>query len=425
MPTAEIGFMANNLSPSTSEIPPFKEEITTVDVGRPPSGNFFKNKKNLLMMVGIILLAFSLSGGVFFLKERKEVRMKAYNPEYDQYWDWCFWCLGAKDPCGRTSDYKEVTDSLIAITRKGYKDHEIEHLRGPSFGPEGSCRLGDAKDVFKDYPVSCTSLQKDQFYSGYGAASIKVNNDVNCDDCIAISEASFNEQGLKIVAVGYSEFPKTNYLRNCPSGIDDPNKEGCASIDLKNSALRFRFDLSGPVSRSSGEVISSCSPDAGTQQTWAILGHDPRAKRIICRAEYVFSGVTPQTGLKVSAVVKNPVVSGDQFPSQANDNCQKDVLVVPLNCADLTRNPTGPVKPGDELTFTCTHSGSGWHHYNFRYKSNLHEDWEYGPPESGFQNNTNGSVTYVVPPETWGATYTFECQACTVDNQCTSWGNAN
>lgn len=96
----------------------------------------------------------------------------------------------------------------------------------------------------------------------------------------------------------------------------------------------------------------------------------------------------------------------------------------PLTCSSLTRSPGGDIVPGTTITLTCAHSGDSWHHYNFRYRSSFHQDWQYGAPMSGFQNNTTGSTSYVVPSGTEGASYIFQCQACRENDVCTAWGQA-
>ncbi|MBU4264717.1 hypothetical protein KKE47_01410 [Patescibacteria group bacterium] len=295
----------------------------------------FKSAEKLYPVLSVFFLFLSLVAGVVLVKQKQDIRDKAYDVALDQYWDWCFWCNGnISGPCGRE------TSNFYSITRIKKDGENSPPLGGPNFGPPGSCQVGgEATDVYGNYPVKCSSLQKDQFYSGYGAASLYRNNDTNCDDCIDV-QYRIDGENLTITATGYSELPATSKLA-CPSDISDPHGEGCASIIMNSSAVKFKFALSGSTTMTSGDegITSTCQPDSstGTTQSWAIMGHDPRAKKIICTATHTFTNIANLNGTNISVVVKNPAVSNDSWPSQANSVCTETIT---LTTPTPTRIPT-------------------------------------------------------------------------------------
>lgn len=394
----------------------------------------------MVILAGSILLLTSLAVATALVEKRTVTEQGAAGGDPNQVLDWCFWCTtlsSSSTYCGRKNS------TLYAITRMAKPGVGIPEGGGElySYGPTNSCNYpgqdvtGDGKananDAFSLYPVSCAYVQRDQYYSEQGAATYKTNSDKNCDYCDMITQTVWDGNNLTVEARAISELPKITY-----SG-------GYAQINLAESALRFKFDLTvAETDHLSKEVISSCSVFGGTDQTWAVLGHDPRLKKIRCEARARFENL-PAGNFKAVVSVKNPLVSDDTWTTKTS--CQKDVtytISTPTKTRTptptATRTPTRTTTPPTSLTceglslppmqgnpvqgtsmyFTCHAAGSSPGYFNFRHRLNGGE-WNYfssNVPPLALDSMSGQSEEIMVS----AGSNEIQCQVCR-GTFCTGW----
>ncbi len=350
--------------------------------------------KIILMICSVLLLLGSAFATTYLVKQRQEVRKKATSEEEQclaQGHTWCGsgccpdgWCYGPGCWTGGDCDSRD---------EEACRDHQGSGGGGGGGGGCGAegqpCCDNDGTPGGPPFAHGCNSglhcldggQQADS--NEQGTCQAQPSGEGGCEKCVG----RCNKDGCWIENQGYSGDCKT----------------GC---NMWPACFYCR-----------GRSQSGCSSGWAYHQTSGSISYD---------SQYWCSTIQCDSNATGNAYVVVYIGDNGQYCVEGT-GCNPDSLdwdCGNLSCSSLSRNPGGAVKPGDILTFTCSHSGSGFHHYNFRYRSSLHDDWQYGSPGSGYQNNTTGTVQYQVSPGTGGVTYTFQCQACRSDNTCTSWGNA-
>jgi len=382
----------------------------------------------LIITAGLGATAIWISNRLSKEKEVTPEEGEAYREDLTQYWNWCFYAGWHRDNEENYRDWvgrfppssNRANPDLISISRgdRWGGENQGHSFFGPACRSGSGDEAGSAEAVFQafksNFGVSsitgqsnnmlCFRLQRDQDYAtliGSGAANPTHSNkpDLNrCAGCTEISGISWSGTNLVVTAVGKNEYPNIHYTKDsCSHGASDTG-DGCSHILLSESALAFNFTLrnasGGTIS--TGESSSTCVIDGtagavidevanphtldwgdtvvqGGYVEWPVLGHDPRAKDLICTASYTFENVSETSGT-VSAVIRNPSVDNPTWTSET-EVCRRNFTqqVQNLTCDNLTATPTTLTTTGGEVTLTARATAQNVTISNYNYGADLNE----------------------------------------------------
>ncbi len=187
-------------------------------------------------------------------------------------------------------------------------------------------------------------------------------------------------------------------------------EEACLTVHAENcreqplSFTRYHCDSFGP---------DGCNDNETTPNNYTINSDDYWKTNCLAAD---FGGAPPDCPVgQTDGAVGNPNIANDAVLWEIDDQYCGEALA----CDVISREPTGDLYPLDTVTITCSHSGSGFDHYNYRYTYDGVDGWADDFP--GAQDNT-GSVTYQIPQYSSPVTYQWQCQACEAAGTCGAWG---